>query len=220
MNKKIYLFFLYIMSIIGFSVSSLLITNNHLRFQTLETISHYVCKYQNAQIVVAGDSIAAGGGNWFNLLGLPPFSTRNLAGDGYTLHQISGQISKALVYRPKTILVFGGTNDAFAIQEGRLSISNELKEDVLKIIELCKDVQCVFVLPPPTLNPQANSILEQVRETIKSIAVQNDTVFIDTTLLLTDSEGKIDDKYTCDGVHLTPIGYDMISRQIKEVLHK
>jgi len=207
----------FLFAIVGLCMCALICVNEYFRFMVLETASHYVCKVRSPHMVVVGDSIGAGGRHWAGRLELLPLSTKNLAGDGYTFHQLPGQISKALAYKPKFIIVFAGTNDAFAIHSGRLSF-DELKVDVQNIIVLCKGVKCIFVLPPPSKSPEINYILVQVRETIKSVADQNGVALIDPVDALSDDDGIILGKFTTDGVHLSSQGYVVISSKIKNNL--
>jgi lysophospholipase L1-like esterase len=208
---------IYILAICGILFIALVSVNSHLRFKTIETVSHYVCKLNSAQAVVVGDSIGAGGCHWAGYLGLPPLRTINLAGNGYTFYQVSAQIDKAIQYRPKVILVFAGTNDAFAIQANRLSLP-ELKSDVQKIIESCKGTPCVFVLPPPSKIHEINIILKQVRTVIRSVGDQNGVAFVGAVEGLADSGGIILEKFTTDGVHLTPEAYKARSFDFQEAI--
>ena len=99
------------------------------RFVTIEQISHKLTHFRSPNYVFIGDSITAGGRNWWIRLNQPPFSSINLANSGYTVRQVEGLLLQAIQYRPKTIFVMAGTNDLL-----NPMVSNaEIKEDWLKL---------------------------------------------------------------------------------------
>jgi len=204
----------YGLAAIGIGLGILLSANAHLRFMTLETAAHYVCKLTSAEVVVVGDSIGAGGRHWSGKLGLPLLKTRNLAGDGYTFDQLTGQISKALAYKPKAILIFAGTNDAFAMNRGRLA-PDEFATDVQRVIEACGETTCFVVLPPPTNSREVNDTLGKIREIVISVASRNGAVCVDPADALSNGSGLIQAQYSTDGIHLTPQGYEVVCSRLK-----
>lgn len=53
------------------------------------------------------------GGHLSLRLGSLPFDLINLAGSGYTIRQIQGQVHKALAYNPNAFVITAGTYDLF-----------------------------------------------------------------------------------------------------------
>ncbi|NEO64855.1 MAG: SGNH/GDSL hydrolase family protein, partial [Moorea sp. SIO4G2] len=107
--------------------------NKYPRNAILETWSHWISEQRNATAVFCGDSLVAGGGHWGPRVGLGYFTTRNLAGNGYTIRQTISQVKKANIYQPKYISVAAGTNDAFSILNERQTIENSIL-DLSKLI--------------------------------------------------------------------------------------
>jgi hypothetical protein len=65
----------------------------------LETLAHWRSKVVPLKYVFVGDSIIAGGRNWGWRLWDNPLVARNLAGNGYTVWQIEGQVREAWIKR-------------------------------------------------------------------------------------------------------------------------
>lgn len=77
--------------------------NKYSRNSILQTWSHWISEQRNATAVFCGDSLISGGGHWGPRIGLGYFTTLNLAGNGYTIRQITSQVKKANRYQPKYI---------------------------------------------------------------------------------------------------------------------
>jgi lysophospholipase L1-like esterase len=211
--KKFLLVCVAFLALVGIVFLGSITINDHLRFQFLETFSHYACKLSGAQVVVCGDSIAAGGRHWAGNIDLPPLRTRNLAGNGYSISQITGQVEEAKKYNPEWIVVFGGTNDAFQLRDGRTTLP-QIHNDMVTLIEKSKPVKMVYVLPPPSVYPDVNSTLAEVRAEIQSILEGDGLAFVDSVKILGDENGILRPEYSSDGIHLTAKAYEVIGDEI------
>ena len=85
--------------------------SEYVRFVAVQTVTNWKGKLNGVSSVYVGDSITAGGRNWGSMLG-----AINLAGDGYTVSQIEGQLGKAETYSPKRVFILAGTNDILGRQ--------------------------------------------------------------------------------------------------------
>ena len=206
-----------VFAIRGLCFLSMFIINGHFRFITFETLSHYFSKIAGTDVIICGDSIGAGIRHLSGIEGLPPFRSRNLAGNAYTLGQILSQVEKAKALKPRLIIVAGGTNDAFAIMDGRATL-NQVRADVLKIIKECGETRCLFVLPPPSAFPEMIHTLDDVRNTIRTAAEESDVLYLDICKLLASNKGYLLPKYSNDGIHLTPEAYRILGLELRQYL--
>lgn len=205
------------LAVFGTLCALALIVNSHLRFNVLEIFSHYACKVVGAKVVVVGDSIAAGGRHWDGEIGLFPLQTRNLAGNGYTISQVAAQLADAKKYTPKWIVVFGGTNDAFQLRDGRTSLER-IREDLGKLLDSAAPISVVYVLPPPTEFADINGTLDSVRGEIVAVLKERNVPFIDSVGLLGNDQRLLKTDYSSDGVHLKPPAYNLLGGKIREII--
>jgi lysophospholipase L1-like esterase len=211
--KKVLLVCVAFLALAGIVFLGSITINDHLRFQFLETFSHYACKLSGAQVVVCGDSIAAGGRHWAGNIDLPPLRTRNLAGNGYTISQITGQVEEAKKYNPGLLVVFGGTNDAFQLRDGRTTLP-QIQNDMVTLIEKSMPVKMVYVLPPPSVYPDVNSTLAEVRSEIREVLEGEGIAIVDSAEILGDENGILRPEFSSDGIHLTAKAYEVIGDEI------
>jgi lysophospholipase L1-like esterase len=207
------------LAVFGALCALALIVNSHLRFNVLEIFSHYACKVVGAKVVVVGDSIAAGGRHWDGEIGLFPLQTRNLAGNGYTISQVAGQLPDAKKYNPEWIVVFGGTNDAFQLPQGRTSLQR-IQEDLEKLLDAAAPIPVLYVLPPPTEFADINGTLDLVRGEIVAVLKERNVPFIDTVGLLGNDQRLLKSDYSSDGVHLEQVAYNLLGGKIREIVSR
>ncbi|NEO36154.1 MAG: hypothetical protein F6J90_07375 [Moorea sp. SIOASIH] len=187
--------------------------NKYPRNAILETWSHWLSEQRNATAVFCGDSLAAGGGHWGPRVGLGYFTTRNLAGNGYTIRQTISQVKKANIYQPKWIIVAAGTNDAFSILDERQTIEDSIL-DFSKLINSTQS-SLILTLPPPTRRPEVNDILMKLRKEMIRVAQSSNLQIIDSWSEFIDDEGLLKKEMTTDGVHLTDKAYEIWSQKIQ-----
>lgn len=82
----------------------------------LNIAAHYRAKVSPLRTVHIGDSITSGGGQWSLRLSGSPIDAYNLAGNGYTVQQVRGQLARAIGYSPNAICVLAGTGDFFDLR--------------------------------------------------------------------------------------------------------
>ena len=104
--------FLVLWLVLTLPIVTVLTINSWSRSVFLETLAHWRSKVFPLKYVFVGDSITAGGRNWGWRLWDNPLAARNMAGNGYTVWQIEGQVRDAIAkYHPKVIFILAGTND-------------------------------------------------------------------------------------------------------------
>lgn len=171
-----------------------------LRFFYQQWIAAQLAKVRSPQLVVIGDSIAAGGG------GFGRIDTINLASNGQELHQIAAYLPRAQSFRPNYILVDGGVNDA--IQDG---------PDYGRIRTLwrsiCAAPNVIATLPTPTRNRAVNARLEPMRTIIRA-----ECAHVLDLPMLAGTDGLLRSEYSIDGVHLRSAAYGVWRAQLRQHL--
>ena len=165
---------------IGYTLPSALLLgqSEFYRFVTIEQLSHKISHFRSPDYVFIGDSITAGGRNWWTRLNQAPFSTINLGNSGYTVRQVNGLLLQAIQYSPKAIFVMAGTNDLFDP-----SVSNDdIKADWLELVETAQDKKfdSIIVTGIPIVADKAyDSKIEELNIFLKDLCIKNRYNFID-----------------------------------------
>jgi len=160
-----------------------------LRFFYQQWIAVQLAKVRHPNLVVIGDSIAAGGAGYGRI------DTINLASNGLEAHQIARAIARAKLYRPTRILADGGVND---VVEGHLD-PVELRKAWRT---MCAEPNVIAALPTPTRSQKLNSQLA----TVRAIIVSECRHTVDAPELA-GPDGLLKPEYSLDGVHLTERAY-------------
>lgn len=217
--KRFLLLIVGLMATIGFLSTTLLYVNRHLRFQTQEIVAHYNAKlFSPPSVVICGDSLAAGGGHWSALLGEMPFRTRNLSGNGYLFFQIASQIQNAKsTYPVNTIVIFGGTNDAFSLYKQRLT-EEDVATDLRQLVEAIGESSAIVVVPPLPRNDAVWPAMRIVRRIMLEAVMPENIIIVDSGRLLADGDGVLMPEFSTDGVHYSTRAYRVLGSAIQEAL--
>lgn len=146
-----------------------------------------------------GDSIAAGGRAYGRL------DTLTFAANGAELHQIAASLDGATRYRPKRIMVEGGTNDAMQGPPDYANIRRLWKG-------ICADKRVIAVLPTPTRYPDLNARLAPMRPIIRAECRK-----VIDLVELAGPDGLLRPEFSRDGVHLKPAAYVVWRRHLAAV---
>ncbi len=131
---------------------------------------------------------------------------------------IRSQVETALsTYHPDTILIFGGTNDAMALAEGRTSLSM-IREDFAKLIESAGDAEVLFVLPVAAKDFPSSQSIQEVREILSVEGQKLGVKLIDPAEVLTESGTNSKDAFFLDGIHPAQESYNRIGKLIRAAL--
>ena len=155
------------------------------------------------EIIYLGDSIIA----WDRFLNngnyaVPGFTTMDLLWKLQGNNDIIGDI----------VVLMIGINDILLN-----SSINSVNENIEKIIELLKikfkEIIIISILPTMYKDRNKNIIeVNNILSTYKNIK------FLDIYNLFLGEDGKIDNKFSSDGVHLSTYAYDILNKKIEEAL--
>lgn len=180
-------------------------------------------KQAKGQIVFVGDSIT----EFFALkkyLGRHyPLLNRGIAGidSVWLLEHLDVQV---LDLEPSKVLIMIGTNDIGRGYQVR-DIVNRLTEMVVKIRSqlLTTEIYVLSVLPVNEGQTYRETVKIRNNQTMadlnQQLSVLPGVTFVDLYQCLLDPEGQLAPRFTRDGLHLSPAGYEAISEIIiREVL--
>src|SRR5690606_3398972 len=174
--------------------------NERLALFTQETRS-------NADLVFIGNSITAGA-DWGKLLNAPSAKNRGISGD--ITYGVLDRLDEALRGQPAKVFILIGTNDVGRnIPESY--IINNYKRIIKRIDSESPNTKIYFhtILPVSNNNyASKNTRINTINAALKLVASKEGIRLIDSHSHFKDHEGKLDQHYTTDGLHLTAMGYE------------
>lgn len=175
-------------------------------------------------ILFVGNSITDGA-EWFELFDNPKVKNRGISGD--TTYGVYDRISTLLKGHPKKIFLMIGINN---VPQGESA--DTIAYGIHKIVEKIKTespVTKIYLQSILPVNPDLNmfhghtsrwEIIPDINKAIKNIAERENAEYIDLYSHFVNEEGKMDLKYTNDGLHLLGEGYllwrDVVKPYINE----
>lgn len=187
--------------------------SEYVRYVAIQTATNWKGKLTGVQSAYVGDSITAGGRNWGT-----PLGAMNLAGDGYTVWQIEGQLEKAEEYSPKRLFILAGTIDVI----GRRPFNQkEFKKDYARLLDraLKTKAEVYVTLIPLTSREEANQAIPSANQIIQALADSRGIATIDLNPTIAPN-GTLLPNYTVDGVHFTPEIYKLWRTKLHDVIEK
>ncbi len=180
-------------------------------------------KLGKGQIVFAGDSIT----EFFSLkkyLGRDlPLINRGIAGTDsvWLLEHLKEQV---LDLEPDKLVILIGINDigrGYPIRD----IVNRISNMVMAVRQesLSTEIYLLSVFPVSERSEHRSKVKVRNNTTVselnQELAVLPGVTYVDLFDYLVDDQNQLDEKYTTDGLHLTPLGYQAIAEPIiKEIL--
>ena len=172
------------------------------------------------KVIFLGNSITEGG-NWAKLTGDPTVVNRGIGGDiTYgVLHRLDDVIKR----KPSKLFILIGINDI-----GKDIPDEAIANNYVKIVRRVQAgspatriyIQSILPLNPTVPNfPQHYDKQPHVLHTnqlLKEAARITQCTYIDLFPLFLDTQQYLDRKYTNDGLHLTPQGYDVWVKYLRE----
>ena len=173
-------------------------------------------------IIFLGNSITAGT-DWAELLGNPNARNRGISGD--VTYGILARLDEVTEGKPAKVFLLIGINDIQHNTPDSIIIAN-----YRKIVQTIKTNAPGTKIHIQTLLPVNNTFTQfknhynkdehiaAVNEGIRKIAAEEKVTCIELNKAFQDAEGKLDKKYTVDGLHLVAEGYKVWAAILKPYL--
>ncbi len=169
-----------------------------------------------ANLVLLGDSITEGGGDWGERLGRN--DVRNAGQGGYSTGQMLWLLDEAVLSaRPRRVLMMGGINDlTIGVPPERLFANVE--EIVVRLQEAGIEavLQSTFFQRD---NPGTQPIIARHNERLRQLAEQKGLIYLDVNRVLSDERG-LRAEFTTDNTHLTEAGYHAWATLLRDHLDR
>ncbi|NES83821.1 MAG: acylhydrolase [Moorea sp. SIO1G6] len=160
----------------------------------------------NRLSMVVGDSLSL----WLPAQGLPKYQLwLNQGISGENTSQILSRLSAFSQTRPDTIYVMAGIND---LRQGKTDqvIVNNLRQITRQLRQNHPQAQLIIQSILPTrATAISNQRIRNLNQQIAQIAQQEGAAYLNLHKLFTDSKGQMQHNLTTDGIHLTPLGYQV-----------
>lgn len=170
-------------------------------------------------VVMLGDSLTEGG-DWRRAFSRA--EVRNLGIGGDTWAGVWGRLDEVVQLEPAQIFLMIGINDLLRgappgeIVAGHLQIWEELAAKLpmaaLRVQSLLPYLEAALPGLPPNLD------IIWINERLAEETGRRPLEFIDLFSLLADPEGQLDLDYTSDGLHLTPVAYQIWADRIRPLV--
>jgi len=171
---------------------------------------------KQVSIVMLGNSITEGGGDWNKRLGRTDI--RNSGQGGYTTGQMLWYLDTCVIKaRPEKCFILAGINDLSlkipleTVYANYIQILDKLRKRKIQAI-----VQSTLL---QTNNLAGNRNVVRLNNLLSTYCAENNLIFIDLNSSLSNVNGLIPE-YTTDGTHLTEKGYEVWSNILKPYLNK
>ncbi len=197
------------------------------RFQTRGLAADYahrksqldMLSADTAKIVMWGNSLTRQG-EWSELLDHPQVRNRGIEGD-----HIAGLIARmdqVVALQPEWLFVMIGINDLlFHAPPFVLDQYDTLLQHLEEKLPRTQVVVQSLLPVNNAVRPLGirNEDIRAVNEGLKALAVRYGCRYLDLHALFTDGQGRLDARFTLDGIHLNGPAYRLWAEAVKELLH-
>ncbi len=173
------------------------------------------------KIIFIGDSITEG----FDLKKyFPSFNIINEGISGNSTIDIINRLDQSIFrHNPDVVFLLIGTNDidvpSLPNDEVIYNIKKIIKTIQKKLKHVKLYVQSIYPvfydMNPLSVGKRKNKDILYINEKIKNI---KNITYIDMDVILSDENGNLNKLYTYDGLHISDLGYDVISEKLKQYL--
>lgn len=197
-------------------------TNKNNRLEIFDVINENA---KEAGIVFFGDSLT----DFFPIQDFFPshvIYNRGIAGD--TTKDLLKRIDNVIAIRPSKIFIQIGTND---LGKGAkpLDIVRRIDKIYQLLTEALPNVEVIVIslypvshhkmwLSPIIAGIRSNKRIREVNYLLRDTCKNKDIKYIDLYAKLEDSKGRINRAYTLEGLHISGLGYRVISNEIRPYL--
>ncbi|WP_010182491.1 GDSL-type esterase/lipase family protein [Aquimarina agarilytica] len=176
---------------------------------------------QNGDIVLLGDSITEGGGDWSEKLGVSNVKNRGISGD--ITDGVLQRLEEIIASKPNKVFVLIGVNDLlnYKANEGISSVEY-IENNILKICKQIRERSPKTIIYLQTILPTAKAQIKaeilRVNKTLKTNETSGDYQVIDLYASFVNSTGFLKEAFTYDGLHLNDKGYALWVNVLKSYL--
>jgi lysophospholipase L1-like esterase len=129
---------------------------------------------------------------------------------------------------PKKVFLLIGTNDLAQFPNEHLQLVENVRKIIDKTLSTCKDVHFYVISLYPINNSdepkidkfsvaiRTNEIIDHINFMLKQLADETGVFYLDFNSLLKDSNGNLRLEYTREGLHLSPVGYKAILKELQK----
>jgi|GEM_PF-19186 Aminopeptidase N len=152
----------------------------------------------------------------------PELSVRNYGISGDGVEGVGLRLDEVIAQQPATLCLMIGVNDFINEADGSVDRVWEMYRGVLlrlqaELPQTRRFVQgCLPLHPLTRFYEGRNAKLLELNERLKVAAAEYGYTYLDTPALFIDSEGNLDVRYTCDGIHLMPQAYALWKAFLRE----
>ena len=118
---------------------------------------------------------------------------------------------------PEIVILWGGINDLSSRKS-----PEEVFHNIVKLVRSTRSIDAVPIVinVAPVVGSSFNETIRKLNFLTQDYCKKNNVEYIDVFSELLDSEGKLADEYSNDGIHLSDLGYRKISQPIYRSLIK
>ena len=186
--------------VLTFPLVAVTLKSEYIRFIATQTITHWKGKSLGVDNIFIGDSITAAGRNWGS-----PFTTINLAANGYTVWQVNLQLNRTKDYKATNLFILAGTNDVIGLREFNL---DQFEEDYTQLLDkaLESGLRTFVTEIPFTVHEKHNRAIASANRIIRKLTLDKGITCVDLNSIIAPN-GILLGEYSLDGVHLNPSAY-------------
>lgn len=173
------------------------------------------------KIVFLGNSITEGG-DWKKLLKDSTVINRGISGDN--TFGVLSRLDEVIAHKPAKLFIKIGINDLAKAIPDEVVMENIFS--IVRRVKVSSPQTQVFVQSVlPTNNSFKNNVFPRYDKNDHVIVINNQLIryaekigftYIDLVTKFQDKEGKLDVRYTSDGLHLNAVGYQHWVEVLKE----
>jgi len=172
------------------------------------------------KVIFLGNSITEGG-NWQALTGDKTVINRGVSGD--VTYGILKRLDDITSRKPSKIFILIGINDISKDFPDAVIVDNY--KQIIEAIKKQSPQTKIYVQSILPVNPQYPRFLQHydkadhviaINRDLQALATTQQVSFINLYPLFLDAQGRLDAKYTYDGLHLNDEGYKLWARFLKE----
>lgn len=142
----------------------------------------------------------------------------NLGVDGDSTSSMLERFNQSVPYEnPKIVIIWGGINDLSARRT-----PEEVLQNIIKLISKTKEIDAIPIVMSvtPVAGTHFNEIIQKLNLTIKEYCIETKVEYVDVYSGLIDSDDKLANECSNDGIHLSDLGYRIVMTQVYLAIKK